>query len=395
MELILALLGLTASFFFAGSEAAYTAFNKIRLDIWKRQRKRFVKSASFFQRRPEDFFSTILIGNNLANILYTTFATVWLVTYFNETISWLIITLVVLLIGEIFPKTLFRSLADRVIRQVMLLVHFFYWLFKPFIRALNIVIDFILNLSGIKHENVKDYFSRDELQQMLYANMSRAEENTYIQNVMRFKDVKVRAAMIPRTDIIALEADSDWDTIHETILETDTPFVVLYSGSLDQIIGAVFAYDLLFMDKEVREIHQTLRIVPENKSCASLLRELQKDNISLAVVVDEYGGTAGVVTMYDLIDEVFGEFENEGQIRALNQSTWLLDAKVELDQLIKTIDLVFDERNTETIAGLILDKIGRIPENGERIEFDDFRIDIVDASNKQINKVKLIKKKGL
>ena len=306
MELILALLGLTASFFFAGSEAAYTAFNKIRLDIWKRQRKRFVKSASFFQRRPEDFFSTILIGNNLANILYTTFATVWLVTYFNETISWLIITLVVLLIGEIFPKTLFRSLADRVIRQVMLLVHFFYWLFKPFIRALNIVIDFVLNLSGIKHENVKDYFSRDELQQMLYANMSRAEENTYIQNVMRFKDVKVRAAMIPRTDIIALEADSDWDTIHETILETDTPFVVLYSGSLDQIIGAVFAYDLLFMDKEVREVHQTLKIVPENKSCASLLRELQKDNSSLAVVVDEYGGTAGVVTMYDFIDEVFG-----------------------------------------------------------------------------------------
>ncbi len=390
MEIILAVIGLTASFFFAGSEAAFTAFNKIRLDIWHKQQKRFVNSALFFHEKPEAFFSTILIGNNFALTLYTTFAAVWLIQWFDESLAGILLTLVVLFFGEIFPKTLFRSLADKVILKTLILVRLFYWLFKPLISALNVFIDIFLKMLGVQHQSVKNYFSRDELQLLLHTGIGKNDEQKYITNVLQFKEVKVREAMIPRTELTAVEKSAGWDAVFKALMDSGDPYVLLYSDSIDNITGAVFAYELLRQERGVEEISRPLRYVPENKSCARLLREFQNEKISLAVVVDEYGGTAGVVTMDDLVEEVFGEAEPEGGIKALNDHTWLLDAKTEIDMIEEILDLPDMQTEAETIAGLILEKSGSIPAEGEQIEFGAFRIEIMRASSKRIIQVKLI-----
>lgn len=391
MELFLVVVGLTSSFFFAGSEAAFTAFNKIRLDIWKKQRRRFVKSALFFHEKPEAFFSTILIGNNFALTLYTTFAAVWLIRWFDESVAGIILTLMILFVGEIFPKTLFRSLADKVILKTLLLVQLFYWLFKPLTAALNVFIDIFLKMLGIKHQTVNNYFSRDELQLLLHTGIGKDDAQKYIANVLQFKEVKVREAMIPRTDLTVVENTAGWDAIFEALMESGESYVLLYSGSIDNITGVVFAYELLHLNKDVREISRPLRFVPENKSCARLLREFQKDNISIAVVVDEYGGTAGVVTMDDLVEEVFGEVEPVGGIRALNDHTWLLDAKTEIDMIEEVLGFPEIPTEAETIAGLVLEKTGSIPAKGDRIAFENFRIEIIRVSKKRIIQVKLIR----
>ncbi len=390
MEIILAVIGLLASFFFAGSEAAFTAFNKIRLDIWHKQQKRFIKSAFFFHEKPEAFFSTILIGNNFANTLYTTFTAVWLIQWFSESIAGVVLALIILFFGEIFPKNLFRSLADKIILKTLIIVQLFYWLFKPLISALNVFIDIFLKMLGVQHQSVKNYFSRDELQLLLHTGIGKNDEQKYIANVLQFKEVKVREAMIPRTELTAVEHSAGWDAIFEALMESGDPYVLLYSDSIDNITGAVFAYELLHPQRDVEEISRPLRYVPENKSCARLLREFQNEKITLAVVVDEYGGTAGVITMDDLVEEVFGEAEPEGGIKALNDHTWLLDARTELDMLEEILDLPAIDTEAETIAGLILEKSGSIPSEGEQIEFDGFRVEIMRASSKRIIQVKLI-----
>lgn len=391
MEIFLAIAGLLASFFFAGSEAAYTAFNKIRLDIWTRQKKRFIQSALFFQKEPQDFFSTILIGNNFANILYTTFATVFLLRYVDKTIAWVLITAVVLFFGEIFPKTLFRSFADKIVLQVLMLVRVIYLLFKPIIFILNTFIDLFLRLLHIGHKPIMDYFSKDEFQLLLHAGVARDDEQKYISNVLQFKDVKVREAMIPRIDLVAVDEKSSWDLAYQTIMDGGLSYILLYRESLDQITRAVFVYELFEEQSSLKDLGRPLSVVPESKSCAKLLKEFQRENTSIAVVVDEYGGTAGVVTMDDIIDEVFGEVEAAGQIKALNQHTWLLTGRIELDQLQELLDIEFENTHVETIAGLILEKVGQIPKPGQEIEFEGFRVIIVESTQTQITKIKLIR----
>ncbi len=392
MELfLLALAGLIASFFFAGAEAAFTNFNRIRLAAWKRKQKRFLKGTLYFTNRPENFFSTILIGNNFSSILYSTFATVFLIRYLDETTAWALLTIIVVYFGEIFPKTLFRSFADRIIVPTLTLVYGIFQILKPIIFVLNRFINIILKFFGARNQETKEYFSREELHFLLHAG-TEEEEKKYISNVLQFKDVKVREAMIPRADVVAVKEGSNWDTVVELLSNQDLNFLVVFNESLDNISGVLFAYELLNFEENIWDLVRPVSYVPDNKSCAQLLREFQSKNITVAVVLDEYGGTAGIVTMDDLIDEVFGEVEAEGQIRTLNDHTWLLDARIELDILESQFELNFEDSEAETLAGYILEQTGSIPETGQEVEFDQFRIQVTKATPNRIFEIKLIKK---
>ena len=253
MDLTLAIIGLVASFFFAGTEAAFTSFNKIRLDAWKKSRKRLVKPTLYFTQQPEDFFSTILIGNNFASILYSTFATVWLIRYLDETLAWALLTLLVVYFGEIFPKTVFRSLADFLVLQTLMLVYWIYFLLKPLIYILNRFVDLFLKWLGVEHQPVRDYFSRDELHLLLHAGSATQHEQKYISNVLHFKDVKVKEAMIPRPDVVHLDVSAGLDVVLDKFMETDLGFMVICDGSMDNIRGVIFAYELLHSQKIFRK----------------------------------------------------------------------------------------------------------------------------------------------
>lgn len=399
MEIYLAILGLILSFFFAGSEAAFTKFNRLRLEVWKKRKIRLAKNATMFVKTPEIFFSTILVGNNFANILYTTFATVFLVLYLDESISWIIITIVVLFIGEILPKTLFRSVADRIILQTLLIVRIFYVLLKPIITGINNLVEVILKLFNIESHNFSTYFSREEMELLLNKGYNTPTddglEQKYIMKVLGFSDSKVREAMIPRTDIIACPRQINWDDLQDLMIDSRKMRIPVYEDDLDNIVGIVFMYDIIENEeKDINSILKQIPFIPENKNCLELFKEFQEKNISAAIVLDEYGGTAGMVTTDDLIEEVFGEFQQVGEItpeiKALNSFTWLVEGKVELDELSDLIGLNFEPTESETLAGYILEKIGKIPQIEDLTEFGEFRIEIIEASEKRIHKVKLI-----
>lgn len=398
LEFYLAIAGLLLSFFFAGSEIAFTSFNKLRLDVWFKQRVPFAGNATRFVQKPEEFFSTILVGNNLANILCTTFATYILIAFYDETVSWLIITGAVLFFGEILPKTLFRPIADKIILKVLLLVRLFYFLLKPFISVINYFVERFLRWLGVKYTAVMTYFSREEMKLLLhegYDYMKSESEQKYLSNILQFTESRVREAMTHRAEMIAAPQKAKRSEILQLMADHRLSRIPIYDTTLDNIIGIVLLVDLLRTEKPyARDIMREVIFVPENKSCLQLLREFQTRNISSAIVLDEYGGTAGIVTVDDLVEELFGEFQQSGdltpQIRALNSFTWLVDARMELDELGELLNIDFPDIEEETLAGFLLRQLGRIPKTGEVKVFNNFRVEIVQASPKKIEKVKII-----
>jgi putative hemolysin len=403
MEIYLAIFGLILSFFFAGSEAAFTKFNRLRLEVWKKRQVKLSKNAFMFVKAPEKFFSTILVGNNFANILYTTFATVLFIGYLNKSISWVLIMIIVLVIGEILPKTLFRSVADRIILQTLLIVRIFYILLKPIIEGINYLVEGMLRMFKLEPHNFSTYFSREEMELLLstgYKTKTKdSQEQKYIMKILGFSESKVREVMTPRTDIIACSRDTTWDQLEDLMTEHKKMRIPVYDKDLDNIIGIAFMYDIIGnKQKEINSILRQVPFVPDNKNCLELLREFQEQNNSTAIVLDEYGGTAGLVTTDDLIEEVFGEFQQAGeitpQIKALNDFTWIIDAKVELDELSELIGIDFEPTESETLAGYILEKMGKIPKVDEILVFEKFRIQILEATEKRIDKIKLILEKS-
>ena len=392
-EFILVIVGLLGSSFFAGSEAAYTTFNKIHLDVWKKHGRRFVNAAVFFYNEPDNFFTTVLIGNNLTNILYTTFATVVLVQYLSEGVAGFLLTLIILYFGEILPKALFRKRAEQLILPAAGFVKLTYLIFRPVIHALNYGIDFLLKLLNVHHQSMHLYFSRDELRLLLNSGQRANENQKYINNILRFKDILVREAMNPRTALPAARADADWEEALQSLIDGDEGYLLVYENSIDNIIGVCFDYDFLQGEQELKLMAKPVRYVPENKGCAALLQELQQNSVSLAVVLDEYGGTAGVVTVEDLVDEVFGEAGPEKALRALNDHSWLVDAAIEIDLLNELLGLKIKSQEAETLAGFVLETTGEIPRAGTRIDLDDFYLEITRASRQRIIQAKLVVQK--
>lgn len=399
MEIYIALIGLLLSFFFSGSEAAYTAFNKLRLEIWTRRGKKFTGYAHQFLKHPQQFFSTILVGNNAANTLTTTFATVFLIAYFDESVVWAFITLSILLLGEIIPKLLFRSLSDVIILQVLFLVRLFYLILKPAIISINYFVDLFLRILKVQHESVAKYFSREEFEILLKEGIAtetiEKEEQDYIKNILNFSQAKAREAMVPRTEIVAAPDNMSWSGLHRLMAKSKKLRIPVYRDSLDNIIGIIFAFDIFDPLEDIRSVIKPVRHVPENKSCATLLQEFQRENISIAVVIDEFGGTAGIITINDLIEEVFGDFQRLDEIipeaKALNDRTWLIDARIEIDELSKITGLEFPKGDYETFAGFLLDSTGRIPKVNEILYYNTYRVVIIKVDSKRIKQVRLIK----
>ncbi|MBD3225399.1 MAG: DUF21 domain-containing protein [Caldithrix sp.] len=402
MEIYLAIAGLFLSFFFAGSESAFTSFTKLRLEVWKRQEVKLAEQAVNFIEHPEKFYSTILIGNNLANILCSTYATIALIIYFNESTAWFIVTLAILFFGEIFPKTLFRLLADAIVLPVLFMVHVFYILFYPVIKILNYLIEYFFKLLGIKHPSLNTFYSREELELLLkdshgYGVLDFFEQK-YLNKLLSFNKAKVREAMIPRTEIVAVEATTSLDNLRNIMIESGKMRIPVYKKTLDNIIGVVFIHDMFYNDITLEKLIKPITMVPENKSCAHLLTEFKNQNISIAMVLDEHGGTAGMVTTDDLTEIVFGQFEDTEvyipQMRALNNHTWVVDARINIDELSEAIPIVFPKGDYETMAGFILHKIGYIPNRNEAFQFHEFKVEIIDVAPNKINLVKIIRREG-
>ncbi len=396
-------ISLALSFFFSGTETAFVSVNKVRIELWRRRNDRVAAVIHKFLEKPETFLYTTLIGNNIVNVAFASFATI----YFNEylmihpEISWLIMVSAAVLLGEIIPKTLFRSLADWVIRKIAYPLQLFYYFLFPISVVVSRIAEQILSLFGSPKGAVRQFYSEKDIEILLresrdVVRRTAPEEGGYLSGILSLRELWVREAMVPRTEIIAIPKTATLRELTRVFEKSGHTKLPVYDHFLDDIVGVVFLKDLFLGYKRIEEMIRPVMYVPETKRCSVLLSEFKKNNTTIAIVIDEYGGTAGLITTEDLVEVLFGEIEDEYDeqevmVRKIDEKTYRVNARIEIEKLNELLNLQLPEdEEYETLAGFLLTRFGHIPRREETFEYEQIKMTVTSATRRKIKWVKLV-----
>lgn len=386
--------------FFAGSEMAYVVASKIKVEIRARKKELTAESAYFFTNKPQEFFSAILIGNNIVNIAFASISAIILSTAFglNEVSILFLSTFFLLIFGELVPKYLSRELADRVILVSAFPLRILYFVLYPFIKITSSLSSFLTQSSNVREENIKYLFSKEDIETLVKeshaAGVVNKSESDIISKVFTLSEQRVYEAMKPRTDITGIEIKQSITDVLNTFIESGYSKLPVFEDNLDNIKGVIYAYDIFKYPKNIESIMREVIFVPETKKSFEMLNEFLSKRVSIAIVIDEFGGTAGIVTMEDIIEELFGEIEDEYDVeedicKKISSNEYIISGKVEIDYINEKYNLGIPQGDYETIAGYITYNIGRIPAQGERISIDNFDMLIARAISSKIEVVRL------
>lgn len=401
-EILLLILLLVISAYFSSTEMAYIAANKLKLEVKTRKKDLLSKNVAYYLSKPNIFFSTILLGNNIVNIAFASLSALILSSLFqlNEIQILSVTTILLLFFGELLPKYFAHETADFFIIISSSVLRIITIILFPFVKALSFISDKLTsNISSHKAENISHLFDKEDIKALLdeghKAGKVLPQEKNIIEKVIDLGEQKVYEAMRPRTEIVGIEINSSIEDVHKTFIDSGFSKLIVYEENLDNIKGVILAKDLFSNPKSINEILREIKFYPETKKSIEVLNELLESKISIAVVVDEFGGTAGIVTMEDIIEELFGEIKDEYDVeehicRRISQDTYLISGKVEIDHLNEKYKIGIPEGDYETIAGYIENRIGRIPKQGESFLIDNYDIIIVKATHTRIDLVKLI-----
>ncbi|NBC04854.1 MAG: DUF21 domain-containing protein [Bacteroidetes bacterium] len=420
-ELLYILAAIVISGFFSGSEMAFVTANKLKLEIESRKDTFRGRSLAFFSDNPENFLTTTLVGNNIINVIYATLMAVFLVepiqviyqqfagemptTVMILLIQTMVASIIILLFGEILAKAIFRVQADFLISFIAVPLRITNYVLSPLIFLTNYSSGLIVNLFNIGNERSDKVFRRQDVE-MIFRELKDSggsqeidhDDSEILHNVLELSNKRVRETMVPRTEIVAIDRNATIEELKKAFIESGFSKVPVYQDTIDDIIGVVFAYDLFSNPKSISQITRPVNLIPSSKKSKDLLTEFRQSNISVAIVIDEYGGTAGMVTIEDLIEEVVGDIQDEydkedDQIKKLSNNTFLLSGSVELDELIELhpeINLDFEEGDFETVAGYIIHHTGRIPKVNEELQIHGNTFIITKATQSKLENVKLI-----
>ena len=400
-QLIILIILVIISAFFAGSELAFVVANKLKIEIRARKGNIAAKAVYSFVKNPQYFFSTILIANNVVNIAFASLSALILSLAFdlNEFSILIISTLILLIFGELLPKYFARELGDRVILFASIPIRIVYYILFPFVRITSSLSSFLTQASNRKAENLEFLFSKEDIEYLVKesheAGIVNKKESAIITKVLALGEQKVYEAMRPRTEIVGVDIESTIDEAISVFIESGYSKIPVYEENLDNIRGVIFAYDIFKSPQNLQSIIREIIFVPETKRSFEMLNEFLNKQVSIAIVVDEFGGTAGLVTMEDIIEELFGEIKDEYDVeedicRKIASDTYLISGKVEIDYINEKYNLNIPTGDYETIAGYITSKIGRIPLQGESVTVDNFNFLIARSTNIKIDLVKLI-----
>ncbi len=399
-QLIILIILVLISAFFSGSELAFVVSNKLKIEVRARKKNIAAKSAYSFVKNPQYFFSTILIANNVVNIAFASLSALILSAAFNlNEFSILIIsTLILLLFGELIPKFLARELGERVVLFTSIPIRIVFYVLYPLVRMISSLSLFLTQSSNMKAENINYLFSKEDIEFLVKesheAGVVNKKESDIITRVLALGEQRVYEAMRPRTEIVGVDIDSTIDEAITIFIESGYSKIPVYEENLDNIRGVIFAYDIFKSPKNLQNIIREIIFVPETKRSFEMLNEFLNKQVSIAIVVDEFGGTAGLVTMEDIIEELFGEIKDEYDIeedicRKIASDTYLISGKVEIDYINEKYNLNIPTGDYETIAGFITSKLGRIPLQGENVTIENFNFLIARATNIKIDLLKL------
>jgi len=411
MLLLVAIITLLFSAFFSGVEIAFISANKLKLELDKNSGKFPANIIAYFSKNESDFITTMLVGNNIALVIYGIMMTQILTPKFTAylhsdfvllLVQTIITTLIVLVTGEFLPKAIFRIYPNQILRIFSIPIWLFFVLFRPVALLMlylsKVVLKYLLNQ---KIEDGRQVFGKTDLDEYLN-NVKSAdgdEENRVevemLQNVLDLTDKKLRECMIPRTEIVAMDILAPIKDIKDEFIATKLSKILIYKENIDKVIGYIHSSDLFRNPKNIRSILLPIPFVPESMSVMQLLTQFIENNKGIALVVDEFGGTSGMLTIEDVTEEIVGEIVDEHDVEEITdnqlaKNKYHLFARLDVEMVNKKYALNLPESDEyETIAGLILHHLEEIPKKDDVIELEEFQFAIIKANDTAIQEVEL------
>ncbi|MCX6202372.1 MAG: hemolysin family protein [Bacteroidetes bacterium] len=397
--------------FFAGYEIAFISANRLSIELKKKQGLRSGIILSNFMESPAKFIGTCLIGLNIVLVVYGLLFTAFLKgiawnplevenEYLKLVIDTIISTFVVLVFGEFIPKAIFKARNDKLIAFFAPVADFFHTLLQPLASVFVSIAQWILTyIFNVRVNNKNEAFSKVDLEHFFQQTKDQDEENQELntelfENALSLPLVKIRQCLVPRTEIEGADIHTSIEDLKQQFIKTQLSKLVIYDDSVDSILGYVHQIDLFKRPATIQEILHPIIAVPESMSATDLINKFTKERKSIAWVVDEFGGTAGIVTMEDVLEEIFGEIRDEYDVeefveKQLAADEFIFSGRLELDYLKEKYELDFPENESETLSGYIINKHEAIPKQKATIIVDHYQIDVLTVSDTRIEMVKL------
>jgi putative hemolysin len=412
-DYLLVFISLLLSAFFSGMELAYLASNRLKIEVQIKQNTFKGKILSVLYKKDSTLLAMLLLGNNIALVVYGISAASilnpvileWGITNNASVLilQTLLSTLLVLVTAEFLPKAIVQINPNNFLNVGSLVLLMIFWILYLPTQVILLFSNLILRLFGIQNQNSDKVFSKvdlehyvDDLSSRIKAEQEFSNEMLILRNALDFSNVKARDCMVPRTEIIAVDIDEELEVVQKQFINKGLSKIIVYRDSIDNIIGYVHSYDLFTRPQSIKQVLKPISFVPTVISGKELLEKFTKQAGSLAVVTDEYGGTAGIITLEDVIEEIFGEIEDEHDNEdwmeeRINDKEFLFSARVDIDYLNETYNLELEESNEyETLAGLMIFHLEKIPEQNTTLGIGNYKFIIEEVSDRKIEKVRLI-----
>lgn len=369
-----------------------------------------------FKKHPEKFISSVVVANNFVNIFFTAVMTFLAIeisakTILSETtsviIATIISTVIIVIFGETIPKNIGAYRPERISIILYRFLTVFWYILKPFAYILSKITKILLSLFGIKSSERKTFEGQEDVLSMIELGKEEGviekTEEKMIYSIFEFGDTLVREIMIPRVDMIAIDEESEYQTIAKVIVENGHSRIPVYHEQIDNIIGILYIKDFLKFNLtkknnfNIKEIVRPAYFVPETKRVDELFGEMQKNKIQIAMVFDEYGGISGLVTLEDILEEIVGEIQDEYEVenkmlQKIGENVYLASGTLSIEEFNEAFGTNFSDEEASTIGGLVLEKLGRLPTPGEEIKMENVRFIISKIRDRRIIQVKAILK---
>ena len=402
--LIVLLLG---SGFFSASETSLMSLSKIRIRYMEEEGVKGAKLVSSLIEKSSDLLSSILVGNNVVNIAATSVSTSLFISIFGDggvAIATAVMTVLVLIFGEITPKTIAANSPEKIAVIVSKPISIIMKITKPIVWVFNLLTGIIFKIMGIENDGVKPFITEEELKAMVNVSHEEGvleiEEREIINNVFQFGDMQAKEAMIQRLDMVAVNIEDSYDEIIELFKSEKLSRLPVYQESIDDIVGILnIKYIFFLCDEEIQNFNiknyvREAFFTYEFKKITQLLEEMKKEKSQMAIVVDEYGGTAGLLTIEDLVEVIVGDIddeydEEEEEIVKVSDNEYLVEGSTKISDVNEQIGINFESDEFDSIGGFIIGYLKRIPEENELIEVGNVKFSVESIDKNRINKIRI------
>ena len=402
--LVVLLLG---SGFFSASETSLMSLSKIRIRYMEDEGVKGAKLVGSLIEKSSDLLSSILVGNNIVNIAATSVSTSLFISIFGDggvAIATAVMTVLVLVFGEITPKTIAANSQEKVAVVVSKPISIIMKITKPIVWIFNLLTGIIFKIMGIDNDGVKPFITEEELKAMVNVSHEEGvlemEEREIINNVFQFGDMQAKEAMIQRLDMVAIDIEDSYDEIIELFKSEKLSRLPVYQESIDDIVGILNIKDIIFLSDEeienfdIKDYVREAFFTYEFKKITQLLEEMKKEKTQMAIVVDEYGGTAGLLTIEDLVEVIVGDIddeydEEEEEIVKINDNEYLVEGSTKISDVNEQLGINLESEEFDSIGGFIIGYLKRIPEENEIIEVEDVKFKVESIDKNRINKIRI------